>query len=324
MSRVFRRFGSYASSFLLLAAMLATLHLSGCGNMSTGSQPPPPTWLPSPNDFRFQGVGADMSTVGQENGAFGGGGGYSITAAWGSPIELGNGACVPGYTIENCEWFFHDYLYTAGQSRDTTAGYDSGALTDLNNFPNLTRGTDDLSAPNLVIRSLDVQPANDAFAVAFISSPSVAGFQPSLQHMQVSDLPAFAASQGLKGRVVTALSLDSPTTCDVFSYGWANDPNSIYETSVEPVTRDTVASVAQNMAAEGYVITAFGAGGQPNFGWYMVGTRLEGSTTPRPIFVSSPDRPSDALYYSQGYVDVVTIFDSPTVATSTRIWVVEK
>ena len=108
MSRVFRRFGSYASSFLLLAAMLATLHLSGCGNMSTGSQPPPPTWLPSPNDFRFQGVGANMSTVGQENGAFGGGGGYSITAAWGSPIELGNGACVPGYTIENCEWFFHD------------------------------------------------------------------------------------------------------------------------------------------------------------------------------------------------------------------------
>ena len=79
----FRRFGSYASSFLLLAAMLATLHFTGCGNMSPGSQLPSPTatWSPSPNDFRFQGVGANMSTVGQENGAFGGGGGYSITAA---------------------------------------------------------------------------------------------------------------------------------------------------------------------------------------------------------------------------------------------------
>ena len=321
---IFHPLGKDRPGYFLATLILAISHLTGCGAMTPGLQPAPPARSPSLNDFRFQGVGADMSTVGQENGAFGGGGGYSITAAWGSPIELGNGACVPGYTIENCEWFFHDYLYTAGQSRDTTAGYDSGALTDLNNFPNLTRGTDDLSAPNLVIRSLDVQPANDAFAVAFISSPSVAGFQPSLQHMQVSDLPAFAASEGLKGRVVTALSLDSPTTCYVFSYGWANDPNSIYETSVEPVTRDTVASVAQNMAAEGYVITAFGAGGQPNFGWYMVGTRLEGSTTPRPIFVSSPDRPSDALYYSQGYVDVVTIYDSPTVTSSTRIWVVEK
>src|SRR2546430_8175374 len=275
--------------------------------MTPGRQLAPPARSPSRNDFRFQGVGADMSTVGQENGAFGGGGGYSITRAWGGPIELGNGMCVPGYTIDFCEWFLHDYLYTAGQSRDTTAGYDSGFLTDLNNFPNLTRGTDDLSAPNLVIRSLDVQPANDAFAVAFISSPSVAGFQPSLQHMQVSDLPAFAASEGPKGRVVTALSLDSPTTCYVFSYGWANDPNSIYETSVEPVTNETVASVAQNMATGGYVITAFGAGGQPNFGWYMVGTSLHGSTTPRPIFGSTYYRPSDDLYYSKGYVDVVTI-----------------
>src|SRR5207237_8118593 len=132
----------------------------------------------------------------------------------------------------------------------------------------------------------------DTVAVSCISSTSFAGSQPSLQHMQVSDLPAFAASQGLKGRVVTALSLDSPTTCDVFSYGWANDPNSIYETSVEPVTRDTVASVAQNMAAEGYVITAFAPGGQPNCGWYMVGTRLEGSTPPSPLFVTSPDRPA--------------------------------
>ena len=321
---IFHPLGKDRPGYFLATVILAISHLTGCGAMTPGLQPPPPAWSPSLNDFRFQGVGADMSTVGNENGAFGGGGGYSITPAWGGPIQLGNGNCVPGYTIAFCEWFFHDYLYTAGQSRDTTAGYDSGFLTDLNNFPNLTRGTDDLSAPNLVIRSLDVQPANDAFAVAFISSPSVAGFQPSLQHMQVSDLQAFATSEGLKGRVVTALSLDSPTTCYVFSYGWANDPNSIYETSVEPVTRDTVASVAQNMAAEGYVITAFGAGGQPNFGWYMVGTRLEGSTTPRPIFVSSPDRPSDGLYYSQGYVDVVTIYDSPTVTSSTRIWVVEK
>ena len=155
-------------------------------------------------------------------------------------------------------------------------------------------------------------------------SSSVASFVPSLQHMQVDDLQSFATSEGLQGRVVTALSLDSPTTCYVFSYGWASDPNSVYEASVQPVTRDTVSSVAQNMASQGYVLTAFGAGGQPNFGWFLVGTRLQGASTPRPIFVSSPYVPSEALYYSQGYVDVVSIYDVPTVDTGTFIWVVEK
>ena len=77
------------------------------------------------------------------------------------------------------------------------------------------------------------------------------------------------------------------------------------------------------MASEGYVLTAFGAGGDPTFGWFLVGTRLKGSTTPRPIFVS-PYEPSDDLYYLNGYVDVVTIYDNPAPGISTRIWIVEK
>jgi len=219
------------------------------------------------------------------------------------------------------------HQYPPGLARDTTVTYASGYLTDLTNFANLSSlAPFNLPKDGLVIRSLDVEAANNAYAIACITSSSVTGFVPSLQHMQVSDLQAFATSEGLKSRVVTALSLDSATTAYVFSYGWANDPGSVYEATVAPVTLDTVASVAQRLASQGYVLTAFGAGGNPVFGWLLVGTRLQGNTAARPIFVSTYYRPSDDLYYSKGYVDVVTIYDNPTPSpsTTTRIWIVEQ
>ena len=282
-------------------------------------------WSASPSDFRFQGVGAGICTVSAFNINMGVGNAWS--APWGSPLELGNGICVTpppaGSPPWRCSWFINIHQYPPALRRPTTATYVSGILTDLNSFPNLNVGPYNLSGNNLVIRSLDVQPANDAFAIAYVSSPSATGFEASLQHMPVSDLQAFATSEGLKSRVITALSLDSATTCYVFSYGWANDPSSVYEATVASVTLDTVASVARSMASEGYVLTAFGAGGDPTFGWFLVGTRLKGSTTPRPIFVSLYE-PSDDLYYLNGYVDVVTIYDNPAPGISTRIWIVEK
>ena len=292
-----------------------------------------PAWSPSPNDFRFQGVGAGISTVSAFNTNMNGGGAESDSAQWGSPLELGNGICVTPPPTNNpldqytwCSWFFNVHQYPPALRRDTTVTYVTGVLTDLNNFPNLKEGPYDLGGNNLVIRSLDVQPANNGFAIAYVSYPSATGFEPLLQHMQVSDLQAFATSEGLKSRVITALSRDSSTTAYVFSYGWVNDTSSVYEASVASVTLDTVASVAQTMASQGYVLTAFGAGGNPTFGWFLVGTRLQGSTAPRPIFVSTYFRPSDDLYYSKGYADVVTIYDNPTPSpsTTTRIWIVEQ
>ena len=314
----FRRFGSYASSFLLLAAMLATLPFTGCGNMPPGSQPPSPTatWSPSPNDFRFQGVGAGLDAtswislnVGLGQDAF--------NNTWGSPLLIG-GSCVPSGGPEDCSWFFHTFKYAPGSARDTSAVYHGGYLTDLNNFPNLTEWGDNLSAPNLVIRSLDVEPANGVFAVAFISSPSAGTFAPSMQRMPTSNLQAFATSEGLQGRVVTALALDSATTAYVFSYGWINDTNSVYEASVAPVTLNTIASEAQNLASEGYILTAFGGGGTPTFGLYLVGTRIKGVATPRAILVFSPQTPSEDQYYAQGYVDVAFFLD-PAFPTFSRI-----
>jgi hypothetical protein len=254
-----------------------------------------------------------------------GGAAESYGAMWGSPLELGSGACgVPSTGYQDCTWFLNIYNFIPAGATNVTDTYVTGPLTDLNNFPNVTEGSFNLSENNLVIRSLDVQPANDGFAVAYLSSPSVGIFSPSFQHMQLSNLQAFATSEGLQGRVVTALSLDSSTTAYVFSYGWSNDTNSVYEASVVSVTVDTLGATTQNLASQGYVITAFGAGGNPSFGMFVVGTRLKGSSVPRAIFVSSPDRPSDSQYYEQGYVDVAVVLNAPTPTSGTRIWVVEK
>lgn len=249
----------------------------------------------------------------------------SYAPAWGSPLELGNGDCA-GTTYGTCSWLYHVHQYTSVSLKNTRATYASGPLTDLGSFPDLPELAGlNLPEDGFVLRSLDVQPANGGFAVACISNPAVSGFTPSLQHIQVSNLQAFATSEGLKGRVITALSLDSPTTCYVVSYGWTKDPNSIYEATVAPVTVKTIANVAEGMALDGYVLTAFGAGGNPSFGWYLVGTRLKGATTPRLIYMSSPHIPSEYQYYARGYVDVVTIDDTPPSAdTSTLIWIVEK
>jgi hypothetical protein len=267
-----------------------------------------------------------MNTIPYQNGGEGAGDVMSWSPQWGGPLELGNGICAsPAYGWQDCEWFFSTNNYAPGAVRDTRATYLSGPLTELSSFPNLPKlASLNLPQGGLVVRSLDVQSANGGYSLAFTSSPSVTGFSPSFQHMYISNLQAFAASEGQQSRVVTALSLDSPTTCYVFSYSWANDRGSLYEASVEPVTVGTVGSVAQEMASEGYVLTAFGAGGNPVFGWYLIGTRLQGSTSPRSIFVSSPYSPSYAQYYSQGYVDVVTIYDNPAPGVSTRIWIVEK
>ena len=139
-----------------------------------------------------------------------------------------------------------------------------------------------------------------------------------MQRMPTSNLQVFATSEGLQGRVVTALSLDSSTTAYVFSYGWTNDTSSIYEASVVPVTLDTIASVAQNLASEGYILTAFGGGGTPTFGLYLVATRLKGNFSARTVLVFSPQTTSESQYYAQGYVDVAFFLD-PALPTFSRI-----
>src|SRR2546427_9668391 len=106
-SSTLHRSGNYAWSLLLATAIFAIFQFASCGGMSAGPEPPPATWSPSPNDFRFQGVGAGMNTtpwislnVGLGQDAF--------NNTWGSPLLIG-GSCVPSGGPEDCSWFFHTF-----------------------------------------------------------------------------------------------------------------------------------------------------------------------------------------------------------------------
>ena len=68
-------------------------------------------------------------------------------------------------------------------------------------------------------------------------------------------------------------------------------------------TFDTVSSVAQQLAADGYIITAMG--GTAADGILLVGTRVQGDTTPRPmLIVDLASGGNTATLKDQGYAVV--------------------
>ena len=87
-----------------------------------------------------------------------------------------------------------------------------------------------------------------------------------------------------------------------------------------PATLDDVAIAASTLASEGYIITA--VGGHPTGGFLLVGTRVQGDTTPRPLkILVSPQDDVKAQLWGQGYA-VITSFPDPSFTTGT--WIGEK
>jgi hypothetical protein len=105
----------------------------------------------------------------------------------------------------------------------------------------------------------------------------------------------------------------SQTPICFLSYGRQND-NSTYEASVAtaPTANEAIAA-ATNLAAAGYIITGFG--GNTLNGYVMVGTRVNGNATPRPLQVVQ----STGSLPSQGYVQVASVSDA-TSGTNTFIF----
>lgn len=109
----------------------------------------------------------------------------------------------------------------------------------------------------------------------------VGEFTPVVQGSVAPDqLQAIASSEGANGRVLTAVSYQGRLVSYV-SYGWSRATSAVYEARVVPTTVDAVAADAGSLAAEGYAITAFGAGNGAANGLMLVGTRGQGDTTPR-------------------------------------------
>lgn len=100
--------------------------------------------------------------------------------------------------------------------------------------------------------------------------------------MAASDFPAWVASEGVAGRVVTALC---PKDGGLYAtaFGRTGDAT-IYETQVVTATLDQLVSGLEDLAANGYVVTALGRGDTRVDGagsFVAVGTRAAGQTAAR-------------------------------------------
>jgi len=280
---------------------------------------------PAQGDLRFQQVDSP-STV---NGLTGGGEGTFLGGALsgdsglkeisfddsiGTPLSAG-ASCASGvHRIAECFWGLASYPLPTGTSGLATY-YEYFSMSDLATELN------SLNALNAVVTGLDVEPLYDGFAASWVqpSTPTYASdldpwnlsnetFDVAQTTIGSSEFQSAASQDGANGRVITAVSWNSGQIF-YLSYGWARDTTTAYDVQTASATTDTVSSVAQQLAAEGYVITALG--GTTADGILLVGTRVRGDTAPRPILVTNTvEGGSSAILAEQGYAIVGFLFDS--------------
>jgi hypothetical protein len=120
------------------------------------------------------------------------------------------------------------------------------------------------------------------------------------------------------GRVVTAVGANSGVLT-LASYAWSEDTSTIYEAqTVSGVALSQVPAEAQNLAQAGYIITALG--GNSVDGYFLVGTRQQGDSIPRPISIVNTAQYTSII--SNGYSIVGVLQNASDVASVT--WIGEK
>jgi hypothetical protein len=197
----------------------------------------------------------------------------------GTPMQLGvaPGLCYPGINYD-CSWGLVVNLVPTGVSGLTTV-----YQTDI--FSNLENDLNTLNVPNTVITGLDLEGADQCFALSYMQTTQSGGFSMTRQWVAPENVPAIATQLGQGGQVVTALSFNAGQVY-VISYGWQSDTKTIYETSVVSATADNFVTQAMNLAAQGYILTAMG--GDPTDGLLLVGTRVQGDSLARPFNYEIP------------------------------------
>jgi hypothetical protein len=127
------------------------------------------------------------------------------------------------------------------------------------------------------------------------------------QHtVATSALQENATQEGSRSRVITAITFNAGQA-EYYSYGWTADPVTIYEAKVSVANFDTVSAAAADLAAQGYIITAFG--GNTTDGFLLVGTRVQGDSLPRPIRIV-PLGQQAAQLWQPGYA-IVAVLQNP-------------
>jgi hypothetical protein len=195
-----------------------------------------------------------------------------------TPIQfVVGGQCNPGLP-HNCAWSIYLNLLPPGVTG-------LNAIAQGGQYGNLDSDLASFSTPQTVITSLDLQPDSIDDSYGFTAMQNTAGGAFDLRHEVVpaSAISATVAADAAESRVVTAVSFGASGLAHILSYGWQTDSTTLYDTSVTTLVPQNLAATAQQLAGEGYIITAFG--GDAINGYVLVGTKVHGDTLPRPFML---------------------------------------
>jgi hypothetical protein len=266
---------------------------------------------PAAGDLRFQEVDSPATA----NGFAGEGSLYlwypsqlTYQNTFGLPLRMGSGICVPG-VAHDCAWFYIFLPTPPGVVLSTRylADLQENLGTDLSSYIDASS----------VVTSLDIEAGNDVFAMAWMKG-SATGFDYKHEVASMSGLQALVATDGANSRVVTAISFDGTGQVHFLSYGWGSDTKTVYDTSVAVASFDEIPAQAMSLANAGYIITAFG--GDPTYGYVMVGTKVHGDSLPRPI-LTFPPAPSGTSINSYA---LVALAEDVGDGNDSVVWVYEK
>lgn len=158
------------------------------------------------------------------------------------------------------------------------------------NYTDFTSDMQPILTSDVVLISLDLEPANDAYGVATVQTTQPGGFDYRLEPIPMgtdlqTEIQGQADQDGAASRIITAVSFDDKLgQADLISYGWTGDTSTVYDTKTMIIASEgDVAAAAITLAGEGYVISAFG--GNETDGYLLVGTRVKGDSLPRQICV---------------------------------------
>jgi hypothetical protein len=291
---------------------------------------------PLPGDLRFQQVDAPSTVNGWGNAGVGlstdlnGRGGAYYSPSIGTPLYVGSaGNCGPP-TMHNvgvsCAWFYSETPFAAAAGTALTMGYAADFYNDLQSDLQspatwLGFGTGiSAVAPGAVITSLDLEVANNLFALSWIQqtpqtsaeetsqarvqSEPQAGFVMEQNTVAPADLQAALTVEGASSRVVTAISNDGGQIT-YMAYGWLADTTTLYEVQAVTASTPGAPAAAAALAAQGYIITAIGRA-DSNGNILLIGTRVPGDTMPRPFVMAQGSTEIQSLE-QQGYAIVGVI-----------------
>jgi len=250
---------------------------------------------PKAGDLRFQEVdAASVADLGEIGGAS-----FDLLTdteqyyvnATGSPLAIGYGVCYPGEEYD-CAWEYIASDLPPGMT-GLTVYYEGGE------YPSFVSDLQSMAAANIVLNSLDLQPANNSYARSWLQTAQGGGFDYRLEVVPPAQIQATAAADAAESRVITALSFDASGNANLISYGWTGDTATVYDAQAFFSTGDNAGATATTLAGQGYILTAFG--GNDADGYVLIGTRVKGDSMPRPIILitmSSPDTPGQIAGYA--------------------------